>query len=184
MGRIGFAATAALVLLSSCKPPATDDMLDRGGRQGVRETPMTPIASPDTAGAIWARSADGERLLYGTPGERPTLALLCDDDGHALGIDRYVATDPQAKALMALIGNGHIARLPIDAAQAGDIWFWRGRYAIDDPDLDVLRGRREVELTIPGAGSVILNPSAAPAEFIDRCRSPRPTARDRPANLE
>ena len=62
-----------------------------------------------------------------------------------------------------------VERLWIDAAQEGEAWLWRGTIAADDPRLDVLTGPRSVEATVPGAGSLRLNGSQRPAEFISRC---------------
>ncbi|MFT6609192.1 MAG: hypothetical protein ACJA1G_001285, partial [Qipengyuania sp.] len=128
---------------------------------------------PDTEGAIWAPAAEGARLLYGKPGERPLFAVECLSDGSEpmLGYTRFARADADAQAVLALIGNGHVARLKIDAVQVGDVWRWEGAIAAADQRLDVLTGNREVEATVPGAGSVILNPSALPGELVERCRA-------------
>ena len=38
--------------------------------------------------------------------------------------------------------------------------------------MDVLTGTRQVEATVPGAGSVILNSSPLPGELVETCRAP------------
>ena len=169
-------ALIALTLLAACKPPASDEYVARTEIAAPRNAPAEPIASPDTEGANWAQSPRTGRLLYGKPGEAPLLSLDCE--AGTLVYRRYVAADPQAKAVLALIGNGHVARLWIDAAEEGEAWLWRGSLAADDPRLDVLTGRNRVEATVPGAGSVVINASSAPAEFINRCAAslaPAPT---------
>ena len=137
-----------------------------------------PLDSPDTELAVWALNEG--RLLYGNPGQRPLLALACEgeEDARQLVITRFAAADPQAKALMPLIGNGHVERLKVEAVWNGRAWLWQGSYPAADPRLDVLTGPRKVELTIPGAGSVEINPSQRPALFIDECRGTLPEIPD------
>ena len=47
----------------------------------------------------------------------------------------------------------------------------------------MLTGNREVEATVPGAGSVILNPSALPGELVERCRAPANRSAEEPAMI-
>lgn len=164
---IRLTALCTLTLIAACKPPASDDYVTRTEVAQERQAPADPIDSPDTDGASWATSPESGRLLYGKPGEMPLLSLECMDG--TLTYRRYVAADADAKAVLALIGNGHVERLWIDAAQEGEAWLWRGSIAADDPRLDVLTGPRSVEATIPGAGTVRLNGSQRPGEFITRC---------------
>lgn len=181
-----------LALIGACKPPASDDYVERTRIGTPAQGPSEPIDSPDTEGAIWAPAEKGARLLYGKPGERPLFAIECLDGAGEpmLGYTRFAKADPHAQAVLALIGNGHVARLKIDAAQVGDRWRWEGAIAASDQRLDVLTGAREVEATVPGAGSVILNPSALPGELVEQCRArgeelsaePAPTAPSPPAD--
>ncbi len=163
-------ALCALLLLSACKPPASDEYVTRERIAGERTAPSTPVASPETDGAVWARSNDGERLLYGKPGASPYFALACEEG--RIRYTRFAEADPDAKAVLALIGNGHVERLWIDAEEAEEAWVWRGRIAADDPRLEVLTGPRSVEATVPGAGTLKLNPSRLPGEFIGECAPP------------
>lgn len=163
---------AVLVALAACKPPAADDYVARVGIER-REAPSEPIDSPDTQGAIWARSGGDNRLIYGKPGERPLMALACESrDGEpVIAYTRFARADPRAKAILALIGNSHVARLKIDAQRNGKVWIWQGAVPAGSTDLEALTGPRQVEATVPGAGSVILNPSAEPGALIAQCRS-------------
>src|SRR5690349_1332561 len=123
-----FAALLPLTVLVACNPPAADDYVARVGVAG-RDAPSPPIASPDTKGAVWAASApDGTRLVYGKPGERVLFALACTGASMAptLTYTRFERADPHAKAILALIGNGHVSRLKIDAVRNGNRWFWQG----------------------------------------------------------
>ena len=176
-------ALLPLAILAACKPPASDDYVERARIDEPAEKPSEPIDSPDTEGAIWAPAREGARLLYGVPGEHPLFAIECISDGSepVLGYTRFAKADARAKAILALIGNGHVSRLKIDATQIGDAWRWEGNVEVNDRRLDVLTGRREIEATVPGAGSLILNPSALPGELVERCRSlTEPLAPDQP----
>jgi hypothetical protein len=165
-------AALALVAIAACRPPAADEYVERLQLDRARGERRELVTSPDIEGAIWAGSEGPDRIVYGKPGERPLFAIACEGEGtlRALHMTRFAATDPRAKALMALVGNGHIARLKVDAAWNGRAWLWEGRYAPANPQLDVLTGPRAVEATIPGAGTLTFNPSPRPGELIERCR--------------
>ena len=168
------AALLPLALVAACNPPAAEDYVARVGATG-RDAPSAPIASPDTEGAIWAPSpANPLRLVYGKPGERVLFALECTDGeaGPVLTYTRFAAADAHAKAILALIGNGHVARLDIDATRGGTRWLWQGSEPASSPRFEALTGARQVEATVPGAGSLILNPSPLPGELVRQCRLP------------
>ena len=71
---------------------------------------------------------------------------------------------------MAIIGNGHKERFPVEATDNGRAFLWEGTIPLGSDKLDVLTGRRRVELTIPGAGTLALNASDAPRDLIETCR--------------
>ena len=172
------AALWPLLVLTACSPPAADEYVARVAVVG-RAAPSPPIASPDTEGALWAPSpANPQRLLYGKPGQRVLFALECAAGGAGaeLTYTRFAPADAHAKAILALIGNGHVARLKIDAVRAGATWLWQGREAATSMNFEGLTGGRQVEATVPGAGSLILNPSPLPGELILKCRSLAPPA--------
>ena len=163
-------ALLPLTVLAACKPPASDDYVERTRIGEPAAGPSEPIDSPDTENAIWAPAASGQRLLYGTPGERPLFAVEClegDRDEATLAYTRFARADPGAKAVLALIGNGHVARLHIDAVRIGDVWRWEGAVTADDARMDVLTGTRQGEATVPGAGSVILNSSPLHGDLVE-----------------
>lgn len=162
-----------LLLLAGCKPPAADDYVERTRLPERRSAPAAPLASPDTEGAVWAPAANDGRLLYGLPGQPPLFAMEClaDELPPRLQLTRYAPADARAKAMLALIGNGHIARVGVDAVQVGNLWLWQGQVAAQDAALDGLLGARGIEATIPGAGSMMLNPNPLPGDLIARCRA-------------
>lgn len=173
-----FPALAAVALLTACNPPAADDYVARVGVSG-RDAPSAPIDTPDTSGAVWAASSAGaKRLVYGKPGERVLFALACTGTTMAptLTYTRFEAADPRAKAVLALIGNGYVSRLRIDATRTGERWLWQGSEPAESPAFEGLTGGRQVEATVPGAGSLVLNPSPLPGDLIQLCRAQVPPA--------
>lgn len=170
-----------LLALAACKPPPTDASV-AGAKSAMSNRPSEPIASPDTKGAIWGNSQTEGRILYGLPGEAPLLALACDAVGGqpVIRITRHALADMGAGAFAAFIGNGHASRIPIDAREVDGASVWQAELPANDPRLEVLTGRREVAVTIPGAGRLVVNPSARPGEVIEACRalapSPMPSA--------
>lgn len=169
-----WAAAALLAFtISACKPPPTDaDMASRS--VATQDGPSAPINSPDTEGAVWSDSPiTSGRIIYGIPGEPPLFALGCGDMGGHPGIliTRYAPADESAEAMAAFIGNGHVSRIPVDATEVDGGSYWRTEVSTFSEDLEVLTGTREVAVTIPGAGRLVLNPSQLPGEFIEDCRA-------------
>jgi len=163
--------------LSACKPPPTDAAVARAASLPAAEGPSPPLASPDTEGALWAQSGAGQdqamRLVYGIPGEPVLLALECVDAGQPrarIRITRHAPADEGAAALLALIGNGAIGRLPVDATAQGKRMFWEGETPAIHRGWNALDGMREVTATVPGAGLVRLNPSPLPMQLVAACR--------------
>ena len=160
----------AVLCLAACKPPASDDYSARIPISQETKFASDPLPSPDSEGAVWAASPTvPDRILYGKPGERPLMGLTCD--AGQIVFARYAPADPEAKGILALIGNGHVERLFVDATPRGEAWLWQGSLAAGDQRLEVLTGRGRVEATIPGAGTLVLNASAVPAQFVNRCAS-------------
>ncbi|MDC0887247.1 hypothetical protein OAS19_05605 [Altererythrobacter sp.] len=159
--------------MTACQPPATDDYVERMALDDTQPPASLPLPSPDTEGAIWAPAGTEGRLLYGIPGQTPFLAVQCDSSGSSpeLRFTRFSPADRDAQAMMALVGNSHVERLPVDAIYNGRAWLWEGSARARDPDMDVLTGPRSVEATIPGAGSLILNPSPLTRDLVNACRA-------------
>ncbi len=172
-------ALLAAAAIPACKPPPTDSDMARAATIVSLQAPSAPHPSPDTKDAIWRLSEKQEgRLVYGVPGEPALLALECrPGPDEALGIIRimrYAPADRDAGALLALIGNGAIGRLEVDATRQGKRQIWQGEAPADNIGWEPLDGPREITATVPGAGLVRLNPSPLPMQFLRDCRSPAP----------
>jgi hypothetical protein len=167
--------------IAACKPPPTDSDTARAATIVSLQGPSAPHPSPDTAGAVWTPSTKQEgRIVYGIPGEPVLLALEClagtGDTPPAIRIARYAPADKDAGALLALIGNGAIGRLEVNATRHGARQIWQGEVPADHPGWEALNGPREITATVPGAGLVRLNPSPLPMQFLTQCRGDLPAA--------
>jgi hypothetical protein len=164
-------AALSCLLLSACKPPATDGFVEREARAKPSEGPSQPLDSPETEGAIWSTSATPMRLIYGRPGEPALLAMACEHKaGPAqLRFTRFARADKGAQAFLALIGNGHVARIPVDAIESQGQWIWEGYSNPSDQRMEAFSGARAVTATIPGAGMVRLNASPLTSELVEAC---------------
>ena len=131
-----------------------------------------PLPSPDTENARWTVAPNGQAVAFGNPGARPFLSLACrvKDDPPTIRVIRHAEARPGEKALFPVLGNGTISRFKADAALEDDEWRWQAVVPADDPLLEVFTGAREIEATLPGAGSVIIAGSRVPGEFIAWCR--------------
>lgn len=166
-------ALIAVLALAACKPPPTDADLRRAIPEAAPIFASEPLPSPDIEGAVWTFSTQNEaRLIYGIPGQPALMALECLDDGALpqLQITRISPADEGAGAMLALVGNGHIGRMEVDAVEVGGRIVWQGTLAAAQTDWEPLAGPRQLTATVPGAGMVTLNPSALPGRMIEACR--------------
>ncbi|MGX7927016.1 hypothetical protein ACWPMX_10650 [Tsuneonella sp. HG094] len=165
-----------VALLAACRPPASDRYVERIALDGANKGPQVQMTSPDVSKAVWAPSETPERIVFGQPGQAPLLAIECWGAGRMIKVTRFAPTEPYAEGMMALVGNGHVERLKIDALDQGEGrgWLWQGRYAPTDTRLDALTGSRRLEVTIPGAGTLVVT-GGQPGELIERCRRIAPS---------
>ncbi len=161
--------------VAACKPPPTDADLSRDMPQTAPTFASDPLPSPDTEGAIWAASPTSEgRIIYGIPGDPALLALECmagQGELAALQITRLSPADENAGALLAMVGNGHIGRMEVDAREVNGQVVWQGEEVAADILWESLAGPRQLTATVPGAGMVTLNPSPLPGLLIEACRT-------------
>jgi hypothetical protein len=141
--------------------------------EDARAKVRAPLASPDTENAAWTVAANGQAVQFGNPGVPPFLTLSCriKDNPPRIRIIRHAQARPGEKALFPVLGNGTIARFKVDATLADDEWRWEGAVPADDPLLEVFTGGRDIEATMPGAGTLAIGGSRIPGEFIGWCRA-------------
>ncbi len=176
-GLLALGAFGLTALAAGCKPPPTDSDTARAATIINLQAPSAPHPSPDTTGAVWSPSGRQQgRIVYGIPGEPVLLALDClaatPAQPATIRIARYAPADKDAGALLALIGNGAIGRIAVDATRQGQRQIWQGEAPADSIGWEPLAGPREITATVPGAGLVRLNPSALPMTFLEACRNP------------
>ncbi len=167
-------AVASLLALAACKPPPTDADMTRDMPEEEPVFASAPLPSPETEGAMWATSQqNAERLVYGIPGEPALVTLECSTGQGSppqLQITRLSPADEGAGAMLAMVGNGHMGRMPVDATEVNGRMVWQGEALAADTLWEALAGPRALGVTVPGAGRVEVNPSEVPGEFIESCR--------------
>ena len=163
---------ATLLPLVACDRAEEPVDPQRISLDAARGEAREPLASPDTDDARWTVAPDGQAVAFGNAGERPFLSLACrvKDDPPTIRVIRHAEAGPGEKALFPVIGNGTISRFKADAALEDDEWRWQAVVPADDALLEVFTGAREIEATLPGAGSLIISGSRVPGEFIAWCR--------------
>lgn len=169
-------ALLPILALAACKPPPTDADMLRDMPETAPTFASDPLPSPDTNGAVWAVSqrTDG-RLIYGVPSAPALMALECGGPSTpTLRITRSSPADEGAGAMLALVGNGHIGRLAVDAAMVDGRYVWVGEEPASSLAWEPLAGVRELIATVPGAGTVELHPSHLPGALIEACRAGEP----------
>ncbi|HTN13725.1 MAG TPA: hypothetical protein VL094_02845 [Sphingomonadaceae bacterium] len=164
-------ALGASLLISACdRPPVQRIELDEA--QSAAALALNP--SPDSTGAAWRIAPDGTGIDFGQEKQQPFLTLRCalaKDTAPRLAVIRHAQSQPEAKALFAVLGNGVTARLKLDATLSKTAgWRWEGLYPADAPELDVFTGLRDIEATLPGAGTLKIPGSPLPREFLGWCR--------------
>jgi hypothetical protein len=175
-----------LCLAAACQPAEPDaaavERIDLDAP--VERAPPFGAGLPDAAGAGWELAPDNRSLRYANPAGEPLLSLACDlppDAPPRVRLVQHAPAPPGAKALFALVGNGMVARVNMDARVYGTRWRWEGSLPAAAPKLDALTGEREVIATMPGGGEIRLAGSPLPQRLIGWCRqqgrpSPLPLA--------
>lgn len=132
-----------------------------------------PLLSPDTEGAKWAVTENGQAINFARAGAKPWLTLACDlrEAPATIAVIRHVTARPGQKALFPVLGNGTISRFKVDAALHEGEWRWEGEFPASDPLFDVFTGPLELQATLPGGGSLLIEGSRIPGEFVNWCRA-------------
>lgn len=167
----GVLASAPLLALAACGSQPQVERIELGGLESSAAISITP--SPDITDAGWEVSGDGKSLLFGKTTGTPYLTLACDLTKKAeprLNVIRHAQSEPGAKALFAVMGNGITSRLKLDAKLLPQGWNWQGSYPANAAEFEVFNGPRDIEATLPGAGTMKLAASPLPREFVQWCR--------------
>jgi hypothetical protein len=126
-----------------------------------------PVRAPRSEGQkpAWSGNAQSATLAY--PDER-LLTVACE--GGKLVVTRHAPADKGASALFALIGNGAILRLPVEAvAVPGVKWpEWRGSIFAGDEKVKVFLGQK-LDATLPGAGKIEVPGGPELKAVVERC---------------
>ena len=132
-----------------------------------------PLLSPDTKGAAWKVTENGQAIDFGRASAEPFLTLACDlrEAPATITVIRHVEARPGQKALFPVLGNGTVSRFKVDAALDEGEWRWEGMFPASDPQFDVFTGPRELEATLPGGGTLLIEGSRIPGEFVNWCRA-------------
>jgi hypothetical protein len=166
--------TGALPLLAACGDGGDAPVEpQRISLDEARAKVAEPLPSPDTEGAAWTVTDNGQAIHFGRAGAPPFLTLACDlrADPATLTIIRHVEARPGQKALFPVLGNGMVSRFKVDAALDEGEWRWEGVLPASDPQFDVFTGPLELEATLPGGGTLLIEGSRIPGEFVNWCRA-------------
>ncbi|KRA82762.1 hypothetical protein [Altererythrobacter sp. Root672] len=161
------------VILSACGGEAdTPEKAQRISLDTVSQGPSEPLPSPNLKDASWSVSENGQAINFGGTGA-PMLSLVCNLKATParLTVIRHVGTRPGQKALFPVIGNGTISRFKVDATLHQGEWRWEAPLEASDPLLDVFTGTHELEATMPGGGTLKMEGSRIPSEFVNWCRA-------------
>lgn len=138
---------------------------------GPREAHANP--SPDTTGALWTVADSGQAIRFGNPDEEPWLSLLCDLEQTPIQfvVIRHAEAFPGQSALFPFVGNGMRSRFLADTNLSDGEWRWEASLPVNNPQLDVFSGTRDLTATLPGRGMLEIRGSRIPGEFLDWCRA-------------
>ena len=163
----------AVLLLAACGGSDAPEQAQRISLDAARGRPAEPLRSPDTKGAAWTVTENGQAINFGKSRAQPLLTLACNlrEMPATLSLVRHVDAQPGQKALFPVIGNGTVSRFKLDAALDEGEWRWEGKLPASDPLLDVFTGPREIEATLPGGGTLLIGGSRIPGEFVNWCRA-------------
>ncbi len=161
-----------LLLLAGCGDAAPQRPA-RISLDEVRQQSEEPLASPDTAKAAWIVRGDGQAVDFGAKAAAPLLSLECDLRGApvSVAVVRHAPARPGLTALFPVLGNGGIERFKVDAGLVDGEWRWQAVLPAQDPQLDVFVGQADLEATLPGGGTLAIEGSRVPGEFVTWCRA-------------
>ena len=131
------------------------------------------LAPQQPDGAVWSLTKGGA-VDFGLPGQPALLSISCvhTSDGTArIAYVRRTRAEAGAKALLAIEGNGHVARVAIDVVKAGDPGEWQGAIEASLETAAAIKGGASMVATLPGGGALKLPPSPEAGRLLDACRA-------------
>lgn len=167
-----------LLILAACSGGDEPVEARRFALEDARNGPGDPLPSPDTRHARWTVAPNGQAIDFGVSADQPMLTLACDvrADPPRLRIIRHVVAQPGKKALLPVLGTGN-SRFAVDATLRDGEWRWEGVLPASDRAFDVFETTGRIEATLPGGGSLQIEGSRIPGEFVEWCRAGGQTRR-------
>lgn len=167
------------LILAACSGGGDEPVAAKRVSLDETRQPGDPLPSPDTKQASWTVAPNGQAINFGLSADKPMLTLACQVRANPpqLRVIRHVVARPNEKALFPVIGNGRISRFKVDATLHDGEWRWEGALPATDPLVEVFTGSGELEATLPGGGSLLIERSRIPAEFVNWCRAGGQTQR-------
>ena len=166
------------ILLAACTPSQGQQAAQGGNGYPARVVlPTQPLAAEQPPrqpeNAKWQSA--GERAIgFGAPLGTMLLTIACERDAAGAGwlrITRRTRAPSGARALFALEGAKHVARLPVNVIRAGEDGEWQGLVLARAAKLDVLSDGTAIEATLPGGGTLMLPADPEPGRLLQACRS-------------
>ena len=164
------------LILSACSPSQKDEQTGANGY--VRVPIPTEPAALETApaqpeGGAWRGAANGG-IEFGLPGQPALFAVSCThgSDGAArLHFVRRTRAEEGARALMAIEGNLHVARVPMNVTRPGDPGEWQGELDAHLETAGAIKGGMSMVATLPGGGALKMPPSGEGSRLLEACRA-------------
>jgi hypothetical protein len=165
----------ALLTLAACSPTGDQSQAPDNAIRIALPTEPAPLELPpqQPEGAVWSNLANGG-VAFGLPGQPALLEVACTHAGDGTALVRYTRrtrAEAGAKALLAIEGNRHVARVPVDVVKAGDPGEWQGAMPARLETAGAIKGGAEMTATLPGGGALKLPPYPGAGALLDSCRA-------------
>lgn len=164
------------LILAACSPSQKDEQTGANGyvRIPIPTEPAALETAPAQAkGGQWRASGNGG-IEFGVPGQPAMFAVACTHgaDGSArLRFVRRTRAEEGARALMAIEGNLHVSRVPMDVVKPGDPGEWAGEIDAHLETAGAIKGGLSMVATLPGGGAIKMPPTSEGGRLLDACRS-------------
>ncbi|MFM6930901.1 MAG: hypothetical protein ACKOUT_01500 [Novosphingobium sp.] len=162
-----------LLLLAACSRGEDSETPEQAKRLVLPSQPA-PLREPpkQPESTVWTALGNGA-AAFGVPGQTALLTVACEKRGTpdaVLRFTRITRAEEGAKALFAIEGNGHVARVRLDVVKAGEPGEWQGTVSAFDERIEAIRGSYGVAATLPGGGTLRWGGSGVPGAVLTDCR--------------